>query len=117
MARCVFVLIRSFLNQALKRNHYPLSTLQDLLRRLSKAKVVTVIHGKSDFWQVKLDAESRDITTMATPMGRYKWARMPFGISPVPKISQQKLDDTLCGLDGVMSIADDTLIVGEGTSL
>ena len=84
---------------------------------MSKAKVVTVIHGKSDFWQVKLDAESRDITTMATPMGRYKWARMPSGISPGLEIFQQKLDDALCGLPGVMSIADDTLIVGEGASL
>ena len=51
---------------------------------------------------------------MAALFGRHKWLRLPFGVSPAPKLFQWKLDEALCCLNGVMSIADDTLIIGEG---
>ena len=54
---------------------------------------------------------------MATPFGRYKWLRLPFGVSPAPELFQGKLDEALLGLEWVLSIADDTLVVGEGDML
>ena len=39
---------------------------------------------------------------------------MPFGISPAPEIFQQKLDQCLENLHGIHTIADDTLITGQG---
>ncbi len=36
-------------------------------------------------WHVQLDQESSYLTTFATPWGRYRWKRMPFGISPAPE--------------------------------
>uniref|UniRef100_A0A674AFT5 ribonuclease H n=1 Tax=Salmo trutta TaxID=8032 RepID=A0A674AFT5_SALTR len=47
-------------------------------------------------------------------MGRYRWLRMPMGISPAPEIFQRKLNQAMEGLPGVKIIADDILIVGEG---
>ena len=38
------------LNQALKRNHYPLPVIDDLLPELSKAKVFSVVDAKNGFW-------------------------------------------------------------------
>lgn len=35
----------------------------------------------SGFWQVKLDQESSDLCTFATPYGRYKFLRLPFGVN------------------------------------
>ena len=75
--------------------------------------VFTVVDATSGFSQVKLDAESKDITMKATPFRCYKRARMPFGISPAPELFQQKLDNVLSDLDGVMSIADDTIVEKE----
>ena len=53
---------------------------------------------------------------MATPFGRFKWKRLPFGVSPAPEIFQQKLDEVLSGLVGVKAIADDILVMEEGES-
>ena len=52
------------LNQAFKRNHYPLPINDDLLPELSKAKVVD---AKNRFWHVQLDTESSFLTTFGTP--------------------------------------------------
>ncbi len=83
------------LNQALKRNHYPPPVIDDLLPELSKAKVFSVIDAKNGFWHIQLDTESSFLTTFGTLLGRYRWTRMPFGISPAPEEFQRRLDNAL----------------------
>jgi hypothetical protein len=41
---------------------------------------------------------------------RYRWLRMPFGISSAPEEYQRRQDQTVEGLPGVHSIIDDILI-------
>lgn len=60
------------LNKALKRSHFPLPTIDDILPDLSKAKVFTVCDVKSGFWHVKLEEASSYLTTVVTPFGRYR---------------------------------------------
>lgn len=102
------------LNKALKRSHFPLPTIEDILPDLSKAKVFTVCDVKSGFWHVQLEEESSYLTTFSTPFGRYRWLRMPMGISPAPEIFQQKLTQALEDMPGLYIIADDVLITGQG---
>lgn len=70
--------------------------------------------AKYGFWHVQLDTASSFLTTFGTPCGRYRWTRMPFGISPAPKEFQRRLDTALAGLQGVVPIFDDILIYGVG---
>ena len=78
------------LNKALKRNHYTMPNLDDLLPELSKAKVFSVADAKNGFWHVELDDASSYLTTFGTAWGRYRWKRMPFGISPAPEEFQRR---------------------------
>ena len=41
---------------------------------------------------------------------------MPFGISPAPEEFQQRLDQTLAGLNGFKAIADNILVFGCGAN-
>ncbi|KAL6490120.1 hypothetical protein MHYP_G00004650 [Metynnis hypsauchen] len=86
------------LNRALKRSHFPLPTIDDILPDLSKTKVFTVCDVKQGFWHVKLEEESSYLTTFSTPFDRFTWLRMPMGISPAPEIFQRKLMQALEGL-------------------
>lgn len=104
----------SDLNRAIKRSHYPLPTVEDILPNLSKAKCFSVLDAKNGFWQVELDRESSLLTTFNTPFGRYRWLRMPFGISSAPEEYQRRQDQTVEGLPGVHSVVDDILVYGEG---
>ena len=58
------------LNKALKRSTYPIPVVDDLLPRLSKAKIFTVCDARNGYWQVKLNESSSLLTAMATPFGR-----------------------------------------------
>ena len=70
------------LNKALKRCHYPIPTIEEVLPDLHDVKVFSKVDCNNGYWQIKLDQESSLLTTFNTPFGRYKWNRMPFGISP-----------------------------------
>ena len=102
------------LNKALKRNHYPSPTIDDILPDLARARCFLVLDAKNGFWHVRLDESSSYATTFGTPWGRYRWLRMPFGISPAPEEFQRRVNDVLSGLPGVKVIADDILVFGSG---
>ena len=101
----------------LKRCHYPIPTIEEVLPGLAKAKLFSKVDCKNGYWQVKLDEESSMLTVFNTPFGRYKWNRMPFGISPAGEIFQRRLDQAIEGLEGVSTVADDILIIGVGETL
>ena len=78
----------------------------EVLPKLAKAKVFTVLDVKDGFYQVKLDKESSLLTTFWTPLGRYRCLRMPQGISSVPEEYQRRQNEALAGLNGVEVIAE-----------
>ena len=77
----------------------------------------SVCDVKNGFWHLVLDEESSSLTTFGTPLGRYRWLRMPFGISPAPELFKRHFDQAMDGLKRVFVIADDILVVGEGGSI
>ena len=105
------------LNRAIQREHYPLPTIEEIATRLHKAKPFTILDVQSGFWHVKLDEPSSFLTTFNTPFGRYRWKRMPFGISSAPEVFQRKMHELIEGLQGVEVVADDFVAVGYGDSL
>ena len=104
------------LNQALKRDHYPLPVIDDVLPKLAKVKIFSKADCREGFLQCELDEESSHLTTCQTPWGRYtcRWCRLPFGLSPSPELFQMKLEQCLEGLTCIHTIADDILITGQG---
>ncbi len=102
------------LNKAVKIPKYKLPTLDDVSANLSKAKVFSVVDAKDGFLQVRLDEESSKLTTFSTPFGRYRWLRMPFGISSAPEEFQRRVLEIVEGLAGIETIADDILVFGSG---
>ena len=60
------------LNQALKRCHYPMITIDDLLPQLPKAKRFSIFDVQNGFWHAMLDEDTSLLTTFATPVGLYR---------------------------------------------
>lgn len=105
------------LNKALKRERYELPVLDDLLPELANAKIFSTLDLKNGFWHVKLDEESSRLTTFSTPFGRYKWKRLPFGLSVSSEIFQKRLHQAVGDLPGVLCVADDLMIYGVGETI
>ena len=104
-------------NKAILRPVYPIPTLEENLHRFHQAKIFSTFDIKDAFQTIKLTEESSLLTTMHTPWGRYRWTRLPFGISSAPEEFQRRIHDVLCGLEGVVNIADDIIVVGPGKTL
>ena len=105
------------LNQAIKRLHYPMPVLDDILPKLADAKVFTVLDLKEGFWHVKLSEKSSYLTTFWTPFGRYRWLCMPFGISSAPEEFQRRQHEAIEGLQGTENLIDDILVYGKGQTI
>ena len=102
------------LNVAVQREHYPLPTIEDIATRLHGAKVLDV---RSGFWHICLDDASSRLTTFNTPFGRFRWKRMPFGISCAPEVFQRKMHELIEGIAGVEVVADDFAVIGCGSTM
>ena len=61
-------------------------------QRYTDVKVFSKADLRDGFLQIQLDEESSKLTTFQTPWGRYRYLRMPFGISPAPEYFQRKMD-------------------------
>jgi transposase InsO family protein len=102
------------LNRAIKRENYPLPTIEEIATRLNGARIFTVLDVMSGFWHVELDEQSSRLTTFHTPFGRYRWLRMPFGISSASEVFQRKMHELIEGLEDIEVIADDFVVCGKG---
>ena len=100
------------LNTALKREHYTLPVLDDILPSLTKATAFSICDLRDGYLHCPLDEDSCQLTTFATPWGRFKWKRLPFGLKVSSEIFQKRLNQALDGLEGVSCVADDIIIWG-----
>uniref|UniRef100_A0A803KB09 Gypsy retrotransposon integrase-like protein 1 n=1 Tax=Xenopus tropicalis TaxID=8364 RepID=A0A803KB09_XENTR len=98
------------LNKAIKRQHYSISTPEDVRSKLNGKKFFTILDEKDGYWQVVLDEKSSLLCTFNTPWGRYKFNRLPFGIKSASEVFQQKNSEAFGDIEGTHIIADDMII-------
>ncbi|CAB3987537.1 Hypothetical predicted protein, partial [Paramuricea clavata] len=101
------------LNKVIKRNPYYVRTIDDVIPKVSGATHFSILDARCGYWQVELDEESSRLCTFNTPWGKYRWNRVPFGLTCSGDIFQEKMDATFGKLDGLSGIADDTFIYGK----
>ena len=99
------------LNRAIKRPRYPMRTIEEAVANMPGAKYFTILDAKSAFYQIPLDEESSYITTFGTPFGRFRYLRMPMGISSASEVYQRGIEHLLAGYPCV-AIMDDILVHG-----
>ena len=67
------------LNKWIIRPCHSAKSVDDILHRLNGAKFFTVVDSTSSFFNYKLDEEYSKLTTFGTPLGRYRYLRIPMG--------------------------------------
>ena len=100
------------LNKSVKREVYAMPSVEETLSKISKGSVFSKLDANSGFHQIPLDKASSDLTAFITPFGRFKFKRLPYGITSAPEYFQKRMDKILQGLPGVLCHMDDILIWG-----
>ena len=101
------------LNEALEREPYHTRSVDEITTKLQGMTVFTIVDFKKGYWMVVLHPDSRKLTCMALPFGRFQWTRLPMGTVVAQDIFQSKLDAIFIGMEGVTGITDDMIIAGK----
>ena len=101
------------LNEALEREPYHTRSVDEITAKLQGMTVFTIVDFKKGYWMVVLHPDSRRLTCMALPFGRFQWTCLPMGTVVAQDIFQSKLDAIFIGMEGVTGIADDMIIAGK----
>lgn len=99
-------------NAAIKRENYPLPTMDTLLPHFRQAKYFSKLDIKNAFHQIEIEESSRHITTFISNKGLFRYKRLMFGISAAPELFQKTLEKMLLPCEGTVNFIDDILIFG-----
>ena len=102
------------LNKVIKCNRHYVRSIDDVIPKVNGSTHFSIVDARSGYWQVKLDDESSKLCTFQTPWGKYRWTRLPFGLTCSDDVFQEKMDSIFGNLPGVSGIADDTFVFGKG---
>ena len=101
------------LNKAIKREHFQLPTVDDIMAKMPGAKIFSKLDASSGYWQIRVDDESADLLTFNTPFGRYRFNRLPFGVWSANEIFGKSIfENIIQGLEGVANAQDDIIVWG-----
>ena len=101
------------LNPCLEVQKHPLPRVEECFHAMNGGEKFTKIDLAQAYNQVPLDDESKELTTLNTHKGLYRWSRLPYGVASSPAIFQGIMDQILQGLNHVVWYLDDILLTGE----
>ena len=87
------------LNAVTKKDSYPLSHIQESSDLLGQTQYFTTLDLFSGYWQVEMDASSKEFTAFTTYDGLYEFKVLPFGLCNAPSIFQSLMENVLRGLN------------------
>ena len=97
------------LNKAIFREHYPMRTIEEIAANLHGSKIFSVLDASQAFYQIKVTERTSNYLTFNTPYGRFKFLRMPFGISSAPEVWERTVHDIFGDIPDVEIIRDEIL--------
>lgn len=98
------------LNKAILRPHYPFPSIDTVKSKLKGATVFSTLDANSGFWTIPLDSESSQLCTFITPFGRFKFLRLPFGVSSAPELFNAIMVDLFKNIPNIIIYFDDVLV-------
>lgn len=101
------------LNKAIKREHYFLRTVEDIVSTLHGKRVFTVIDMSQAFHAIVLNKESTKLCTFNSIFGRFSFNRLPYGICSAPEVFQKRVSEIFADIQGVQVIFDDLIIAAD----
>uniref|UniRef100_A0A1Y1LD52 Reverse transcriptase domain-containing protein n=1 Tax=Photinus pyralis TaxID=7054 RepID=A0A1Y1LD52_PHOPY len=103
----------SDLNKFIKRHYLQIPTLEELTAKLVGTQYFSTLDATQGFLQIQLDEESTKLCTFGTPFGRYKFLRLPYGLTSAPEVFQERMNEIFGSIEGVNVYIDDIIVSGK----
>ncbi|XP_043496413.1 uncharacterized protein K02A2.6-like [Polistes fuscatus] len=96
----------------IEKNNYPLPLIDEIIAKVGHGKIFTVLNLKNAFLHLEVDEKSKELLTINTHKGLFRYNILPFGIGVAPTLFQEQLDKILSGLDNTAWYMDDINVIG-----
>ena len=109
-----------YINALIEDDSYQIPNAQDLLIRLTDAKILSLVDLNWGFWNVSLEEDSWQYTGFVVPeRGVFVWTVMPFGLKISPTIFQRSIEKALRNLldKGKVSVYIDDIMIYTSTMI
>ena len=100
-------------NKSIFIDQHPIPKLEELCAKLSKGKKFSRIDLSHAYTQLELHPDSRDLTTINTHCGLYRYKRLCFGIAAAPAIFQRTIENVFREVKDKAIYIDDLIVTGE----
>ncbi|GJX37499.1 reverse transcriptase domain-containing protein, partial [Tanacetum coccineum] len=77
------------LNEVIRKDHFPLPFMDQMLERLAGNEFYCFLDGFSGYFQIPIDPQDQEKTTFTCPYGTFAYRRMPFGLCNAPGTFQR----------------------------
>jgi len=104
------------LNNQTVKDSFPLPNIRENLESLSGSAVFSAIDNTGAYHAMKIRPDSQDITTFVSPLGAYKFTRLPFGLANAPAAYARMIESLLANLGSreyTLAYLDDLLIMSK----
>ncbi|KAL4153469.1 hypothetical protein QTP88_001302 [Uroleucon formosanum] len=104
------------LNKVTINEYHPLPNITEILDQLGQCNLFSIIDLASDFYQIKLDEKSKELTAFSTNQGHWHFKKMAMGLKTSPCSFQRLMNNVMAGIVGIKCLVylDDIIIYGKG---
>ena len=103
------------MNQKLKRKPYPLPKISDTLQQLEGFQYATSLDLNMGYYHIALSSEASNMCTIITEFGKFRYRRLPMGVTCSQDIFQAKIYELLGDIEGIRAYIDDILVINKGS--
>ena len=88
--------------------------MRDMLLNLYGFKYATSLELNMGYYHTRLSEKASNLCTIILLWEKYRYKRLPMGVSKPPDIFQEKKNERFCGFEFIQAYIDDLLIITKG---
>ena len=100
-------------NPVLEIDRYPLPRTEDIFASLSQGQMFSKIDLKDAYLQIEVDDSTKELLTINTHRGLFRYTRLAYGTASAPAIFQRTIEQVMSGVPGTQVILDDMIVTGK----